>query len=157
MICDAAANITTCPLTSMNINSASTTIVNVADQTALAARDVDKIVEETISSVSASVMGVDDFIQEIRNGVAQNEKVAEHLSEIIERVQALAPRFELVKDGMNTQLEASRLIDDAINKLSSRAKLTAQSMHQFAITTNELNDNAVYLKTAVSKILEVKG
>jgi len=132
-------------------------IRSLADQTALATLDIDKIVDEMMSAVSASVMGVDDFIQEIRNGVTQNEKVAEHLSEIIERVQALAPRFELVNDGMNTQLEASRLIDDAINKLSSRAKLTADSMHQFAITTNELNESAVYLKTAVSKILEVKG
>ena len=131
-------------------------IRSLADQTALATLDIDKIVDEMMSAVSASVMGVDDFIQEIRNGVTQNERVAEHLAKIIERVQALAPRFELVNDGMNTQLEASRLIDDAINKLSSRAQLTAESMHQFAITTNELNESAVYLKSAVSKILEIK-
>jgi len=131
-------------------------IRGLADQTALATLDIDKIVDEMMSSVSASVMGVDDFIQEIRNGVGQNEKVAEHLSKIIERVQALAPRFELVNEGMQTQYDASEQINDAISKLSRRAKVTAESMHQFAVTTNELNESAVYLKSAVSKIIEVK-
>ncbi len=131
-------------------------IRGLADQTALATLDIDKIVEEMMSAVSSSVMGVDDFIQEIRNGVEQNEKVAEHLSEIIERVQALAPRFELVNEGMQIQSDASEQINDAINKLSRRAKVTAESMHQFAITTNELKDGAIYLDQSVHKILEMK-
>jgi methyl-accepting chemotaxis protein WspA len=132
-------------------------IRGLADQTALATLDIDKIVEEMMSAVSASVMGVDDFIQEIRNGVEQNEKVGVQLSRIIEQVQALAPRFELVDEGMQIQYDASKQINEAIVKLSKTAHETAQSMHQFAITTNELNESARYLKNAVSKIIEVKG
>ncbi|NGX57261.1 MAG: Methyl-accepting chemotaxis protein 4 [Chlamydiae bacterium] len=132
-------------------------IRDLADQTALATLDIDSIVDEMMSAVSSSVMGVDDFIQEIRNGVSQNEKVAEHLSEIIERVQALAPRFELVNEGMQIQYDASEQINEAITKLSRTAHTTAESMHQFAITTNELNESAVYLKNAVANIIEVKG
>ncbi len=132
-------------------------IGGLADQTALATLDIDKIVEEMMSAVSASVMGVDDFIQEIRNGVEQNEKVGVQLSQIIEQVQALAPRFELVDEGMKIQYDASKQINEAIVKLSKTAHETAESMHQFAITTSELNDSAIYLKNAVSKIIEARG
>ncbi len=132
-------------------------IGGLADQTALATLDIDKIVEEMMSAVSASVMGVDDFIQEIRNGVGQNEKVGVQLSQIIEQVQALAPRFEFVDEGMKIQYDASKQINEAIVKLSKTAHDTAESMHQFAITTSELNNSAIYLKNAVSKIIEVRG
>lgn len=127
-------------------------IRSLADQTAVATLDIETIVDEMMSSVSASVMGVDDFIQEIRGGVEQNKRVAEQLAQIIEQVQALAPRFELVNDGMQTQCEASRQINDAINRLSKTAHVTAESLHQFAITTQELDESAVYLKEAVAKI-----
>lgn len=132
-------------------------IRSLADQTALATLDIDSIVDEMMGAVSASVMGVDDFIQEIRNGVGQNEKVAKHLSEIIERVEALAPRFELVNEGMRLQYDASKQINEAIGKLSRTAHITAESLHQFAITTGELNERAVYLNNAVAKMIEVKG
>jgi methyl-accepting chemotaxis protein WspA len=127
-------------------------IRDLADQTAVATLDIEAIVDEMMSSVSASVMGVDDFIQEIREGVEQNRRVAEQLAQIIGQVQALAPRFELVNDGMQTQCDASKQINDAINRLSKTAHVTAESLHQFAITTRELNESATYLKEAVAKI-----
>jgi len=128
-------------------------IRELADQTAMATLDIGQIVDEIMSAVTSCVMGVDDFSQEIRNGVEQVERVGEQLSKIIEQVQVLADRFESVNEGMDTQKTAARQINFAITKLSDTAQVTAESMHQFRITTEQLFDSANSLERETEKLL----
>lgn len=121
-------------------------IRRLADQTAIATFDIEKIVNEIMSAVSSSVMGVDDFTQEIRIGVEHVRKVSEHLSKIIEQVQVFTGRFELVNQGMQAQSTGAEQINESITQLSQTAQQTTESIHQFHKTIQELNAAAHALR-----------
>ena len=46
------------------------------------------------SAVSAGVMGMDKFSEEVRRGMEEVEQVGSQLSQIIQQVQQMAPRCE---------------------------------------------------------------
>ena len=80
-----------------------TEIRRLADQTAIASYDIEQLVKEMQSAVSAGVMGMDKFSEEVRRGVSEVEQVSEQLAQIIGQVQALTPQFEAVNEGMQSQ------------------------------------------------------
>lgn len=127
-------------------------IRRLADQTALATLDIEKIVNEIMSAVSSSVMGVDDFTQEIRNGVSHVSHVGGQLTTIMGQVQALTQRFETVNQGMQTQSAAAEQINDAMSQLSQTARTTTESIHQFRNTIQQLNAAATDLRVTASKM-----
>lgn len=121
-------------------------IRRLADQSAIATLDIEKIVNEILSAVSSSVTGVDDFTQEIRKGVEQVKTVSEQLGSIIEQVEAFTNRFDLVNQGMQAQSEVAEQINEAIAQLTYTAQQTNQAIHQFHNTIEELNSAANGLK-----------
>ncbi len=121
-------------------------IRRLADQTAISTLDIEKMVNEIMTAVSSSVMGVDDFTQEIRNGVEQVGKVSGQFTTIIEQVQAFTARFELVNQGMQAQSTGAEQINESISQLSQTAQQTSESIHQFHKTIQELNQAANELR-----------
>ncbi|HSA02172.1 MAG TPA: methyl-accepting chemotaxis protein, partial [Candidatus Paceibacterota bacterium] len=79
-----------------------TEIRRLSDQTAVATYDIEQIVKEIQSAVSAGVMGMDKFSEEVRRGVEEVRLVSAHQARIIQQVQALKPGFESVNDGMQS-------------------------------------------------------
>lgn len=121
-------------------------IRRLADQTAIATLDIEKIVNEIMGAVSTSVMGVDDFTQEIRKGVEQVRIVSGQLAKIIEKVQVFTARFELLNQGMQAQSTGAEQINEAISQLSQTAQQTTMAIHQFHKTIQELNKAASELR-----------
>jgi methyl-accepting chemotaxis protein WspA len=70
---------------------------------------------------------------------------------VIQQVQALAPRFEAVSEGMQAQAAGAEQITEALTQLSDAARQTVESLHQSNLAINELNDVASGLRTGVSK------
>ncbi|CUI16344.1 Methyl-accepting chemotaxis signalling domain-containing protein [Candidatus Protochlamydia naegleriophila] len=122
-------------------------IRRLADQTAISTLDIEKMINEINTAVSSSVMGVDDFTQDIRIGVEQAGKVSEQLALIIQQVQELIAKFKMVNEGMQAQSAGAEQINEAIGELSQTAQQTAQSNHQFHQTIEELNAAANQLRT----------
>jgi methyl-accepting chemotaxis protein WspA len=127
-------------------------IRRLADQTANALMDIEKMVNEMVSAVSAGVMGVDKFSEEIHTGVKQATTVGEQLTEIIEQVQQQTVGFETVNQGMQNQSRGAEEINDSITQLSEAAQLTTESIRQFHNAIEQLNNAAQEMQTAVSKI-----
>lgn len=117
-------------------------IRRLADQSAIATLDIEKMINEIITAISSSVMGVDDFTQEIKNGVEQVRTVSGQLATIIEQVQAFTGRFESVNQGMQTQSTGAEQINESIAQLSQTARKTSEAIHQFHKTVQELNKAA---------------
>ena len=69
-----------------------TEIRRLADQTAVATYDIEQMVKEIQSAVSAGVMGMEKFSEEVRRGMHEIGQVGGQLSQIIQQVEALAPR-----------------------------------------------------------------
>ncbi len=128
-----------------------TEIRRLADQTAVATWDIEQMVKEMQSAVSAGVMGMDKFSEEVRRGVDEVRQVGGQLSRIIEQVQALIPRFETVNDGMQSQATGAAQISDSMTQLSDTAQQTAESLRQSNFAIQQLNQAAVGLQEGVSR------
>ena len=82
-------------------------IRRLADQTAVATLDIERIVNEMRASVSAGVAGMEQFAHEVQQGAEQVRTVGMQLGQIIDQVQALTPRFDTVNQGMHAQAEGA--------------------------------------------------
>ncbi|TKC85883.1 methyl-accepting chemotaxis protein [Trinickia terrae] len=128
-----------------------TEIRRLADQTAVATYDIEQTVKEIQSAVSAGVMGMDKFSEEVRRGMRDVQEVGGQLSQIINEVQALAPRFARVNDGMHTQASGAEQITQALSQLSEAAQQTAESLRQSSQAIDDLTLVANQLRTGVSR------
>jgi methyl-accepting chemotaxis protein WspA len=126
-------------------------IRRLADQTAVATYDIEKMVKEMQSAVSAGVMGMDKFSDEVRRGVEEVREVSVHLAQIIHQVQMLTPRFQLVNEGMHAQASGAQQISETLMQLSEAAQQTADSLRQSNLAIEELNGAAHGLQTSVAR------
>jgi len=128
-----------------------TEIRRLADQTAVATYDIDRMVKEIQSAVAAGVMGMDKFSDEVRRGMHEIEAVSGQLTQIIHQVQALAPRCEAVSDGMQAQATGAGQITEALAQLSDAAQQTIQSLRQSTVAIDGLNQAATSMHGGVSR------
>jgi methyl-accepting chemotaxis protein WspA len=126
-------------------------IRRLADQTAVATYDIEKMVKEMHSAVAAGVMGMDKFSDEVRRGVAEVRQVSTQLAQIIHQVQTLTPRFQTVNEGMHAQATGAEQISETLTQLSEAAQQTAESLRQSNLAIEQLNGAARGLQTSVAR------
>jgi methyl-accepting chemotaxis protein WspA len=126
-------------------------IRRLADQTAIATFDIEQIVKEMQSAVSAGVMGIDKFADEVRRGREAIEEVTTQLTEIIGQVQTLPPSFESVNEGVQSQSISAAQISDALAQLSIASQQTADSLRQSNMAIEQLNDASRGLQSGVAR------
>jgi methyl-accepting chemotaxis protein WspA len=127
-----------------------TEIRRLADQTAVATYDIDQMVKAIQSAVSAGVMSMDKFSEEVRRGRQVVQEVSGLLSQVIQQVQALAPRVEAVTEGMQAQATGAEQITEALAQLSDAARQTVESLRQSSLAIDDLNQVSVELRTGVT-------
>lgn len=132
-----------------------TEIRRLADQTAVATYDIEQMVKEMQSAVSAGVMGMDKFAEEVRRGNEEVCGVTVQLAQIIQQVQALTPRFESVNEGMQMQTTAAGQISDALTQLGDTAQQSAQALRQNGEAIEQLMKAAQGLQTAAAQLKSV--
>nr|WP_276583293.1 methyl-accepting chemotaxis protein [Pseudomonas sp. RIT-PI-S] len=128
-----------------------TEVRRLADQTAVATYDIEQMVREIQSAVSAGVMGMDKFSEEVRRGMLEVTQVGEQLNQIIGQVQALAPRVLMVNEGMQAQATGAEQINHALSQLSDASSQTVDSLRQASAAIDELSQVAVGLRGGVSR------
>ena len=128
-----------------------TEVRRLADQTAVATYDIEQMVREIQSAVSAGVMGMDKFSEEVRRGMSEVQQVGEQLSQIIHQVQALAPRVLMVNEGMQAQATGAEQINLALVQLGDASSQTVESLRQASFAIDELSQVAVGLRSGVSR------
>ncbi|MFJ7110522.1 methyl-accepting chemotaxis protein [Pseudomonas sp. NPDC098740] len=128
-----------------------TEVRRLADQTAVATYDIEQMVREIQSAVSAGVMGMDKFSEEVRRGMSEVQQVGEQLSQIIHQVQALAPRVLMVNEGVQAQATGAEQINHALVQLGDASSQTVESLRQASFAIDELSQVAVGLRSGVSR------
>ena len=126
-------------------------VSRLADQTALATQDIEAVVREMQSAVSSGVMEMDKFSEEVRRRVEEVDGIATALGKMIEKVQALGPEFESVKQGMNAQTEAAQQINETMQQLAQTANLTKSTLGEFQKATGQLTHAVQGLQGEVSR------
>lgn len=126
-------------------------IRRLADQTAVASLDIERMVKEMQYSVSAGVMEMDKFAEQVRNGVREIGDVSLKLTEIITAVQGISGRFGQVTEGMRAQSQGAEQIREAMIRLAEGAARTASSLNDFNGATVHLREAVGDLKEEVSR------
>jgi methyl-accepting chemotaxis protein WspA len=126
-------------------------IRRLADQTAVATYDIEQIVKEIQSAVSAGVMGMDKFSEEVRRGMQEVQHVGGELSQIIHQVQALAPRIESANEGMQAQATGAEQISQALTQLSEAAQQTVESLRNSTTAVDGLMEVSNGLHLSISR------
>jgi methyl-accepting chemotaxis protein WspA len=130
-----------------------TEIRRLADQTAVASYDIEQMVTEMQSAVSAGVMGMDKFSEEVRRGVEEVRQVSAQLAQIIQQVQALTPNFEAVNEGMQSQSLGAQQISDVLAQLGEAVQQTVESLRQSNVAIEQLNEATGGLQSGVSRFV----
>lgn len=126
-------------------------IRRLADQTAVATLDIETMVKQMQDAVSAGVMQMDKFADEVRSGVAQVNKINQMTFEIITEVQGLSGRFQLVNEGMRNQSTGAQQINDAMGQIAEAARKTAQAVKDFERATTHLRGSVEELNAEISQ------
>ena len=126
-------------------------IRRLADQTAVATLDIERMVKEMQYSVSAGVMEMDKFSDQVRRGVDEVGSIGEQLGSIITAVQGLTGRFDQVNEGMLVQSQGAEQIREAVIRLSEGAHQTSISLREFNKATDHLREAVGGLKEEVSR------
>ncbi|ATX78839.1 methyl-accepting chemotaxis protein WspA [Mariprofundus aestuarium] len=119
-----------------------TEIRRLADQTAVATYDIEQMVGEVRSAISAGVMSMDKFAEEIHSSVSEAKNAGVQLEKIIDQAQALAPHIESVNEGLQAQVEGAEQISEAMSALREAAQQTAEFVRHSNDAIGELNEAA---------------
>jgi methyl-accepting chemotaxis protein WspA len=122
-------------------------IRRLADQTAVATLDIERMVKEMQSSVAAGVMEMDKFSDQVRKGVVEVAQIGDQLGQIIDAVHSLSERFDQVTEGMRVQAQGAEQIREAVVQINEGANQTSVSLR-------ESNRATAYLREAVSELKE---
>jgi methyl-accepting chemotaxis protein WspA len=125
-------------------------IRRLADQTAVATLDIEQIVKQMQSAVTAGVMEMDRFNADVRGGVTTVEQVGQQLSSIIAQVTSLSERFDAVNEAMESQTEGARQIKEAMVSLTDGARQTTTSIGEFKLVADNLRASASELRESIS-------
>jgi methyl-accepting chemotaxis protein len=113
-------------------------IRRLADQTALATKDIERMVRDMQAAVSSGTMEMDRFRNEVSQRIGEVADVSEQLGRIIEPVQSVTRSLEHVHEGMQAQSQGAHQIRDAMEALRSGAAESAASMAVFSTSLDEL-------------------
>ena len=127
-----------------------TEIRRLADQTSVSTWDIEQMLKEMQSAVSASVMGMDKFSEEIRRSVGEVSQVAEQLSSVMDQVQKLAPQFDVVLQGMQSQAVGASQITETMMQLNDATQQTVESLKATSEAVHQLQYAASDLQSSVS-------
>lgn len=134
----------------IGFSTVATEIRRLADQTAVATYDIENMVKDMQTAVSAGVMGMEKFSDEIFQGVDATQQVGSQLSLIVEKVQTLAPHFESVHKGMRSQTDGAEQIQEALSQLGETLCSLNDSMRMSNDVVEQLNDETERLQSSVA-------
>ena len=128
-----------------------------ADQTAVATLDIEQMVKEMQSAVSSGVLSMEKFSVQVKRSAEDVSQVSAQLTQIINEVRTLTPRFETVQQGMHFQAQGADQIKTAMMQLSDSAQQVVLSISHSNAAIDQLNDAAQVLQSGVSRLRVKRG
>ncbi len=126
-------------------------IKRLAEETAMAALEIEEMIHEMQQAVKAGVIGVEVYTGTTRSSAGRISGIAESINEIIQYTRDVLPSFEAVSSQMQMQTDGAAQISDAMNELNTVALHTRESISEFSEITQRLEGAVVSLREVVSK------
>jgi methyl-accepting chemotaxis protein WspA len=113
-------------------------IRRLADQTAVATLDIGTMVRLMQDAVSAGVMQMDKFSEEVRSSAGRVAEINGQTGQIIGEVTGLNDRFRLVNEGMHNQAVGAGQINEAMANIATNVRQTAAALEELHKATSHL-------------------
>jgi methyl-accepting chemotaxis protein WspA len=126
-------------------------IRRLADQTAVATLDIDNMVRTMRDAVSAGVMQMDKFSEDMRAGMARIAEINGQTGQIIEEVHALSERFRMVNEGVRNQALGAEQINEAMMQVTEGSRQTRASIDEFNRAAQHLRHSVESINQEVSQ------
>ncbi len=126
-------------------------IRKLADQTAVAALQIEGLVEAMGQAAQSSSQAMDLFARDVTLGQERTLPLRDGLERILSHVQAISFRFDLVASSMHAQAEGAAQISLAMTELTDTAGQTAGSAREFNKTALRLNQATQGLQQEMSR------
>jgi len=130
-------------------------IRRLADQTAIATLDIDQMVREMQTAVSAGVMEMDKFMMAVRQSAKDVEQIGTQITRIIGHVQALSPSFTNVTKSMETQSRNAQEISSAMVNLSREIPQITEALRSTYAFIEQLHDAEKRLEEEVERFKDI--
>ncbi len=114
-------------------------ISRLADQTAVAALDIEDMILDMQNAVKEGVEGVERYTRRARVSSEKTTRISDDLGKVIDYTRKLGPQLESVNRGMQIQSESAGQISQAMEQLTRAAGLTRDSLVEFRGITGQLN------------------
>ena len=122
-------------------------IRRLADQTALASKDIERMVRDMQSAVSSGTMEMDRFRNEVSDRIRAVAEVGDRLTRIVEPVRGVTQSLEQLHDGMEGQAVSVRQVRDTMERLRGGAGQSAAAteavtaaVDRFRMAIGDLNE-----------------
>ena len=125
-------------------------IRRLADQTAVATLDIENMVRLMQDAVSAGVMQMDKFSDEVRSGVGRVAEINGQTGQIISEVSGLSDGFRFVNEGMRNQAVGAEQINEAMGNVASGVRGTAAALEEFNKATIHLRGSIEQLNQEIA-------
>ncbi len=122
-----------------------------ADQTAVAALDIEKQIREMQQAVREGVSSVEAYAQQTQTSSAAVTELSSGLGQVIEGTTKLGPQFETVNSGMQMQSQGAGQIAEAMVHLGEAASQTKASMAEFREVAVDLQNAVRELQAEVGR------
>jgi methyl-accepting chemotaxis protein WspA len=126
-------------------------IRRLADQTALATKDIERMVRDMQAAVAGGTMEMDRFRNEVSGRIGEVAEVSEKLGRVIEPVHSVTRALEQVHESMASQSEGARQIRAAMESLRGDAADSASSVTVFSASLAELRAAIAELTTEAER------
>ena len=125
-------------------------IRRLADQTASATLDIERMVEQMQTAVSGGVMEMDRFADQVRRGVGQVKTIGQRLAGVIQGVGEIDGQFGEVTTGMQSQVQGAEQIRQSMDGLSGNASRARDATKEFSEAAQSLLHSISSLREAVA-------
>ena len=121
-------------------------IQRLADQTAVAAEDIEQMVKEMRTAVAAGVIGTEQFGIDVRGGAETLGQLNNTVTGISRQIGALQPQVDIVSNSMHSQTDGARQLQSRGQALSRAMKAASESLHAIKAATEQLESATVQLE-----------
>ena len=126
-------------------------IGRLADRTAVATGDIDSIVKDMQSAVATGVSEMEKFSDDVRNGVAEVERIIAGVDLAIERMQTIPAQLENLSKGVSANVAGANQFTDAINVLGEGISQSIEVLEEIASLRKKMRDAIYGMRLEVSK------
>ena len=130
-------------------------IRRLADQTASATLDIEKMVQQMQAAVSGGVMEMDRFSEQVRRGVTTVGDVGLRLTKVIDQVSGVESSFCEVTEGMQQQAQGADQIRQAMDGLTQNASRAQEATSEFSSASESLREAIFSLRKVISGDISV--